>query len=170
MINLHKDVKEKCGIEALQQLGLWEKGVVKESNYKNHRIFTLKCISNNLILASVKLKSSYSNLSQGTRKIIQRAEKQLLQDRVRCINRTIEESGNTINNSRSRLASIVTNATDLDRCSEFINKVREDRYGKVKERQVRKFNILTSKGNNKNNKTSNNNNRLGQGNNATSSG
>ena len=67
-------------------------------------------------------------------KIIQRAEKQLLQDRVRCINRTTEEKGNTINNSRSRLASIVTNATDLDRCSKFINKVREDRYGKLKDR------------------------------------
>ena len=118
---------------------------------------------------SVKLKSSCSKLSQGARKIIEKAEKQLLQDRVRCINKTIEESGNTINNSRSRLSSILTNTTDLDRCSKFINKVREDRYGKVKDRQVRKFNNLISKSNNNSNKAINNNNRLGQGSNANNS-
>ena len=50
---------------------------------------------------------------------------------------------------------MVTNKTHLDRCSWFINKVREDRYGKVKDRQVRKFHNLF-------NKSKNNNNRLGQ--------
>ena len=74
MIDLHKDIKEKYGIEALHQLQLWEKGVVQENDYRNHRIFTLKCISNNLVPVSVKLKPSYSKLSQGARKIIQRAE------------------------------------------------------------------------------------------------
>ena len=115
------------------------------------------------MLVSVKLKSSCSKLSQGARKIIEKAEKQLLQDRVRCIYKTIEESGNVINNNRSRLASIVTNSTDLDRCSKFINKVREDRYAKVKDRQVRKFINLIIKSNNNSNKAINNNNRLGQG-------
>ena len=100
-------------------------------------------------------------------KIIEKAEK-LLQDRVRCINKTTEESGNTINNSRSRLASIVTNATDLDRCSKFFNKVREDRYGKVKDRQVRKFNNLISKSNNSN-KAINNNTISGEHSNANNS-
>ena len=109
---------------------------------------------------SVKLKSSCSKLSQGARKIIERAERQLLQDRVRGINKTIEESGNNINNSRSKLASIVTNTMDLDRCSKFMDKVKEDRYGKVRDRQVRKFHNLISK-------SKNNNNRLGQGSNAS---
>ena len=42
--------------------------------------------------------------------------------------------------------------------------VREDRYGKVKDRQVRKFNILISKNKNKNNyiNSSSNNNNLMQ--------
>ena len=71
-----------------------------------------------------------------------------------------DNSVHTINNSRSRLASIVTNTTDLDRCSKFIDKVREDRYGKIKDTQVRKFNILNSKSNNK---ASNNLNRVVQG-------
>ena len=79
----------------------------------------MKCISNNLVLVSVRLRSSCSKLSQGARKIIERAERQLLQDRVRCINKTIEDSGNNINN-KPKLASLVTNAVDLDRCSKFI--------------------------------------------------
>ena len=41
-------------------------------------------------------------------------------------------------------------------------KVREDRYGKVKDRQVRKFNILTSKSRNIYNNTSSNHNNLMQ--------
>ena len=98
-----------------------------------------------------------------------KAEKQLFQDRVRCINKTIEESGITINNSRSRLASIATNASDLDRCSKLNDKVREVRYGKVKDRQERKFNNFISKINNNSNKATNNNNRLGQGSNANNS-
>ena len=41
---------------------------------------------------------------------------------------------------RSRLSSIVT--TTMDRCTEFINKVRESRFIRVRDRQVNKFNRL----------------------------
>ena len=162
MRNLHKDLKEKYGLEALQLLQLWEKGVIRECNYRNHRRFTLRCISKELVLVSVKPRSACSKISQGARKIIEKAEKQLLQDRFRCINNTIEATVNTINNSRSRLASIVTNTTHLDRCSRFINKVTEDRCGKVRDRQVRKFNILNNKNNSNYKTSSNNNNNLAQ--------
>ena len=43
-------------------------------------------------------------------------------------------NGNTINNSRLRLVSLVTNTTDLDRCSKFIDKVTEERFHKIKDR------------------------------------
>ena len=39
MINLHKYLKGNYGLEALQLLRLWEKGVIREYDYKNHRIF-----------------------------------------------------------------------------------------------------------------------------------
>ena len=67
-----------------------------------------------------------------------------MQDKVSGINRTIEESDNNTNNNKTRLASLIT-TEDLDRCCKFINKVREDRYDRVKARQVRKFHILGSK-------------------------
>ena len=34
---------------------------------------------------------------------------------------------------------------DFEKCSNFINKVREDRFNKVKARQVSKFNLLQNK-------------------------
>ena len=92
-----------------------------------------------------------------------------MQDRVKSINKTIEESDNNINNNKTRLASLVTSA-DLNRCAKFINKVREDRYDRVKARQVRKFHILSSKS--KQYKANNNNsqNGLSQGVNANRQG
>ena len=67
-----------------------------------------------------------------------------MQDRVRGINRIIEESVNNSKNNQARLVSIVTN-TELDRCGSFIDKVREERYNRIKARQVRKFHILFNK-------------------------
>ena len=148
MINLHKNIKEKYRkkyrIEAFQQLPLWKKNVLKASNYRNHRIFTLKCISQNLTPVSIKLKPSDNKISASARKIIEKAERPLMQDRVRGINRIIEDSDNNRDINRNRLASPITN-TDLDRCGKFIDKVREERCNRIKARQVRKFHILFSK-------------------------
>ena len=125
MTNLHKNIKEKYGLEALRQLCLWEKNAVRVSNYKNHRIFALKCIGQNLIPVSVRLKplKSKQNISASAMKIIERAEGQLMQDRVRGINNTIQVSKNNGNHNKTRLASMVTQI-DLDRCISFIKKVR----------------------------------------------
>ena len=146
MINIHKNIREKCGLEALQQLCLWEKNVIRVSNYKNHRIFTLKCIGQNLIPVSIRLKpiKSKQNISTSARKIIERAERQLMQDRVRGINNTLQTRKNNGNHNKSRLAFIVAQV-DLDRCVNFIEKVRQGRFNKVKARHVRKFDILSIK-------------------------
>ena len=168
MINVHKNIKEKYGLEALQQLHLWERNVIKVSNYKNHRIFTLKCIGQNLIPVSIRLKPirSKQNISTSARKITERAECQLMQDRVRGINNTIQASKDNSNHNKSRLVSIVTQV-DPDRCINLIEMVRQERFNKVKARQVRTFDILSNR--NKTNQVSNhssNNNRPTQGVNA----
>ena len=92
MINLHNYIKGKYGQEALNQLQLWKKDMIRLSDYRNYRIFTFRCISNNLVPVSVRLKSTHSKLSQGARRILEMVEKQLLQDMIRCINKTIEDS------------------------------------------------------------------------------
>ena len=135
MINLHKNIKEQYGLEAIQQLPLWQENIIRACDYKNHRIFTLRCIGLNLIPVSIRLKPvrSKQNISASARKIIEKAEKQLMQDRVRGINKTIQASKDQVNLSRAKLASMVTQV-DLGRCSNFIEKVRMERFKQVKNR------------------------------------
>ena len=144
---------------------LWEKNTIRVSNYRNHRIFTLRCIGLNLIPVSIRLKpvKSKQNISTSARKVIDKAERQLLQDRVRGINKTIQASEDQVKSCREKIASMVTQV-DLDRCSDFIEKVRLERFKQVKNRQVRKLHILSSKHNNKqanNNRVINNRITLG---------
>ena len=133
MISLQRNIKEQYGIEALKQLRLLERSVLRTCNYKNYRKFTLKCISHSLTLVSIKLRPTRSKLriNASARKIIEKAERQLLQDRVQCINKVIEDSNNKGNNNKARLASLVTRS-DLERCDSFIEKVREERFNWVK--------------------------------------
>ena len=148
----------------MQTLQEWEKWVISESDYKNHRRFTLRCISKGIIPVNVRLKSSSINCSRRAREIIYRSEKLLLQDRVKCINGILWNNEGKLER-RSRLSALVTTTTTTttkDRCIEFINKVREARYVKVKNRQVNKFNRLLAKSGNGseiNTQSSNNNNQ-----------
>ena len=148
MINLHKYTQENYGLEDLWLLWLWQMCVKRDSNYKNLRIFTLWCIGKVIVSVSFRLSSACSKISKGPREIIKKPEKQPLQDRVRCINVILEDNGNNINKYNSRLACLATNITDIEKCSKFINKVREDRFFKVRERQVNKFQRLDSQNNN----------------------
>ena len=141
-----QEYQGKIWIRSLTTIALWEKNAIRVNNYKNHRIFTLKCIRQNVIPVSIRLKPirSKQNISTSARKIIERAERQLMQDRARGINNTIQVSKNNGNHNKTRLASMVTQV-DLDRCISFIEKVRQERFHKVKARQVRKFDILSNK-------------------------
>ena len=140
------------------------------SNLNNHRIFTLRCIGLNLIPVSIRLKPvrSKQNISTSARKIIEKAEKQLMQDRVRSINKTIQASKDQGNLNRTKLVAMVTQV-DLDRCSNFIEKVRMERFNHVRNRQVRKFHNLCNKNSNKQaNNNRDRDNRIPQGVNADS--
>ena len=91
---------KKYGLEALQLLQILEKCVIGDCDYKNHRIFTLGCISEGIVPVSVSLRSACSKISKGAKEIIQKAEQQFLQDRVMYINAIIEDNGNNINKCR----------------------------------------------------------------------
>ena len=87
----------------------------------------------------------------------------MLQERVRGINRTIQDSEDQANSSRRKLVAIITQV-DLDRCTDFIEKVRLERFKQVKERQVRKLHILSNRHLNpqaNNNRDNNNRDTLG---------
>ena len=81
MRNLHKIILEKYGIEALHLLRDWEMLQISDCNYRNHRIYTLRCISKGLIPVSIRLKTTIRR--EKTRKIIRKRD--LLQARVKSL-------------------------------------------------------------------------------------
>ena len=109
---------------------------IKDSNYKSHQRFTLRCISKDLIPVSVKLKSTSNSRNRRAKEIIHRAEKQLLQDRIKSIK--FHENAVKLDRCRSRLLSLVTTTT-MGKCTDFINRVREVRFIKIRDRQINNF-------------------------------
>ena len=86
MRNLHLILLQEYGIEAQCLFRDWERLQLRASDYKNHRIFTLRCLHKDLVPVSIKLKSTLKTAK--ARQIIRKAEKDLLQARVKAINNT----------------------------------------------------------------------------------
>ena len=140
MRNLHQLLLQEDGIEARRLFRLWEKLQLRTSEYKNHRIFTLRCIHNDLVPSSIKLKSTLK--STRANQILRKAEKDLLQARVKSINYILDQTSKQLEECRSKLATIVS-TQKLRECQDFVDKVGETRFNKVKLRQLNKLNLLT---------------------------
>ena len=48
---------------------------MKDSEYKNHRRFTLRCIGQGIVVVSLKLRSTMNNISNRARQITQKSGK-----------------------------------------------------------------------------------------------
>ena len=118
----------------------WERLQLRDSNFKNHRIFTLRCIHKGLVPVSIRLKKTLRQKA----KVIRIAEKQLLQARIKSINSILDNNAKQRELCRSKLASILS-TNNFRKCQDFIEKVGEFRFNKVKNRQVNKFNNLVHK-------------------------
>ena len=153
MRNLHLIILQEFGIEARHLLREWERLRLRSSDYKNHRIFSLRCIHKELIPVSIKLKTTLD--TPRARHIIRKAEKDLLQARIKAINNILEQVDRESQDCRDKLASIISQER-LEQCQDFINKVSELRFNKVKQRQINKLNHLVTK--KEGNITINNNN------------
>ena len=103
-------MRENHGREALGKLQQWERKEFRQSNYSNHRVFTLRCIIKGLVPVSVRLNSNRKDISIGARNIMRMAERQLLQQRVKDINRLLQDNREGIAGSKSRLFYLVTTA------------------------------------------------------------
>ena len=137
MRNLHIIILEQLGMEALWLFKDWERIQIRDCDYRNHRIFTLKCITKGLVPVSIKLKTTIR--AEKTRKIIRKVERDLLQAWVKSINSLLGYNTKERELCRSHVASIISTST-MNKCQEFIYKVSDLRYLKVRDRQINKFN------------------------------
>ena len=142
MRNLHQNLLQEYGVEARCLFRDWERLWLRASDYKNHRIFTLSCLHKDLIPVSIKLKSTLK--TEKARKIIRKAEKDLLQARVKAINSILDNVTKQTEECRSQLASIIS-AQRLRECQGLVDKAGEIRFTKVRQRQLNKYNMPLNK-------------------------
>ena len=139
---LHNILKNEFGRESVAILLDWEHHVKKLADFKNHRRFTLRCISQKITPVSLKLKRNIP--TQRGREIIERAEKQLLEERVRQINNTIDVCSHLTYTCIEELKGKIRPEL-FEECQVFIEKVREWWHKSVLERHLAKFERLCHK-------------------------
>ena len=136
MRNLHNTIKTEFGLENVAILRKWEHLEKKIANFKNHRRFTLRCLSQKITPNSLKLKSNIKT-TRG-KWIIERAERQLANERIRNVNNTIETCSWQRDTCMEDLKSQIS-PFYFQECMKFIERVKELRHQTVLERQLSKF-------------------------------
>ena len=141
MRNLIHVLEQKYGKNSIGIFRNWEKMEGKVSDFKNHWRFSLRCLSQGVTSVSLRLK----NLTR-TKKgdgIIKRAEKQLLNERIRNINYKIEKYQHDKHMYEKQLQEISQDDQIMwDACKEEVLKRKELRHQKVLKRQISKFERL----------------------------
>ena len=87
MRNLHVHIRSEYGIENVKLFWQWENIECKMANFQNHRRFSLRCLNQDVVPVSSRLKSHVKR-PRGLY-IIKRAERSLLNERIRSTNNMI---------------------------------------------------------------------------------
>ena len=122
MRNLHKQLSIEYGRESVKKLHRWEKYERKMVDFSNHRRFTLRCLAEDLVPVSICLKQSIRT-PKGLQ-IIRRAERSLLNERVRSISNTLNMLKALRDTCREELKRVISNGW-MVKCEEFIEVGRE---------------------------------------------
>ena len=139
MRNLYNAIRTDFGMENVAILRKWEHLEKKIANFKNHRRFTLRCLSQKITQNSLKLKSNIKT-TRG-KWIVEKAERQLANERVRNINNMIEtcswQRDTCIDELKDQISPFY-----FQESVKFIETVKELRHQSVLKRQLSKFEWL----------------------------
>ena len=142
-MNLFQDLRRNYGQGTVKTLRACENIEKKTSNFRNHRVFTLRCRDKGLIPPSLRLKCPIN--TQKARDIVQKAEKELLRERIRVINNKIEK----LDQKKSRLNANLNSRGFPDNIktavSEHLAKSREKSFQDGRARQQGKYDRLVEK-------------------------
>ena len=87
MRNIIEIINQEYGKEALAIFRKWEKLNMKMCDYENHRRFSLRCLGNDIIPVSIRLKNHVR--TQRSDNIIHKTERSLQNERIREVNMTL---------------------------------------------------------------------------------
>ena len=110
------------------------------ADYRNHLRFTIKCLKNEVIPVSVRLKTNVKTF-RGLQ-IIRKAEKQLLNEHIRSINNILELlmlKRDTCSNKLKELLLEKDDQSTLEECNTLMERVIECRHIRVMKRQKGKI-------------------------------
>ncbi|XP_051781539.1 uncharacterized protein LOC127527292 [Erpetoichthys calabaricus] len=137
--NMHRDIESHFGKDGLKLVREYEQTARKMADYRNHLRFSLRCRQSGITPKSLQMKSSVKGLRAN--KILQKAQSQLLNERVRQTNFTIDVLKSKEEQIHQRLSSLLDEKT-LQQVLEFTEKARLAQHEKSKTRQKRKFDLL----------------------------
>ena len=100
-------------------------------DFSNHRRFTLRCLREDIKLVSIRLKSSIK--TPKGHHIIRKAERALLNERVRSVNNTIAMLKIQADTCIEQLNEVLDRES-MDECTQFIKEKRKSRHLKTLER------------------------------------
>ena len=98
------------------------------ANFKNHRRFLLRCLDNNIIPVSLKLRSNIK--TPKAIQIIRKTERALLNERIRMINNTIELLNHVKDTCIEELSKVLKQE-DMEECKKFMVNIKEERHFKT---------------------------------------
>ena len=111
----------------------------KMADFANHQRFTLRCLAEDLVPVSICLKQSIRT-PRGLQ-IIRKAERSLLNERVRSINNTLNMLKVLRDTCREELRSVLSNEW-MAKCEDFIEVGRERQHLETLKRQKVKLDKL----------------------------
>ena len=136
-MNLHQFIRRDYGQNAVIELRNKENIEKKISRFRNHRVFTLRCKDQGLTPPSLRLKCPIN--THNARQIVQRAEKQLLRERIRVINHKLTDFNLQNTKGESDLISRDYPNNVQQRISRHLEKSRETEFQNVRARQQKKL-------------------------------
>ena len=87
-MNLFKDIRNNYGQTTVKTIRDYENNEQKVARHRNHLVFTLRCKDESLIPPSLKLKCPIK--SSNAKRIVEKAQKDLVRERIRVINNKIK--------------------------------------------------------------------------------
>ncbi|XP_062849575.1 uncharacterized protein LOC134311850 [Trichomycterus rosablanca] len=138
---MHQQILTHFGKDCLKLVREYEKTARKMADYRNHLRFNIRCRQSRITPKSLQLRSSVKG--HRASKIIQKAQNQLLNERVRQTNFTIDVLKTREEQIVQRLTSRLDEPT-LQQVINFTQKARLGQHEKSKTRQRKKFDLLAA--------------------------
>lgn len=142
-MNLFASLREKYGTKCAQDLRRLERLHNKRARFRNHQRFTLRCRDEGIIPSSLKIKSPIPTAN--AERIVKKARKDLVKERIRCTVNAIHNIDVQIEEARREFKQHFPLEKEEEKfLDEHLQRVQEKEFLSTKRRHISKLNRLTA--------------------------